>query len=83
MIYVSPQTRLYNACLTKILYNMATKLISYRIDEEHLKKIDMYAAAHSYLSRSLVLYRILDEILNDDWKHNLWVLTHTNKKIFL
>lgn len=62
---------------------MATKLISFRIDEKHLKKIDEYASTHSYLSRSFVLYRILDEILNDDWKHNLWVLTHTNKKIFL
>lgn len=62
---------------------MATKLISYRIDEELLKKIDDYAAAHSYLSRSLVLYNILEGILNDDWQHNLWVLTHTNKTIHL
>lgn len=62
---------------------MATKLISFRIDEEHLKKIDDYADAHSYLTRSLVLYHILEGILNDNSQHNLWVLTHTNKDIRL
>lgn len=62
---------------------MATKLISYRIDEEQLKKIDDYAATHSYLSRSLVLYNILEGILNENWEHNLWVLTHTDKKLLL
>ena len=62
---------------------MATKLISFRIDEEHLKKIDKYAAEHSYLTRSLVLFNILEGILNDNSQHNLWVLTHTNKDIHL
>lgn len=62
---------------------MATKLISFRIEEEQLKKIDMYAESHSYLTRTSVLHYILREILNDDWKHNLWVLTHTNKTIHL
>ena len=83
MIYDSPQTRLYNACLTKILYNMATKLVSFRIDEEHLKKIDKYAAEHCYLTRSFIINNILDGILNDNSQHNLWVLTHTNKDIRL
>lgn len=62
---------------------MPTKLISYRIDEELLRKIDDYAAKHSYLTRSLVIYYILEGVLNDDWQHNLWVLTHTNKHILL
>ena len=83
MILVSPQTRLYNAYLTKILYNMATKLISLRIDEEHLEKIDKYADGHCYLTRSLIIHNILEGILNHNSQHNLWVLTHTNKDIRL
>lgn len=62
---------------------MATKLISFRIEEEQLKKIDDYVAEHRYLTRSVVLDNILEGILNDDWQHNLWILTHTHKEIHL
>lgn len=62
---------------------MATKLISFRIDEKHLKKIDDYAAAHGYLSRAYILYKILAGILNNDWENNLWLLTHKNKEVHL
>lgn len=62
---------------------MATKLISLRVNEELLKKIDKYADGHCYLSRSLIINNILEGILNDSSQHNLWVLTHTDKKILL
>lgn len=62
---------------------MATKLISFRIEEEQLEKLDEYAEEHLYLSRSSILHHMLYEILNENWKHNLWVLTHTDKKILL
>ena len=62
---------------------MATKLVSLRIDEELLKKIDKYADSHCYLSRSSIIHNILEGILNDSSQHNLWVLTHTNKHIHL
>lgn len=62
---------------------MATKLISLRIEEEQLEKLDQYADSHLYLTRSSILFYILKGILNDSSQHNLWVLTHTNKYILL
>lgn len=81
MICVSPQTRLYNACITKILYNMATKLISVRIEEHILKRIDDYCGSSYYRNRSWCLNRILARVLSGDYHDTLWKIEFNKEKI--
>lgn len=81
MMYVSPQTRLYNACLTKILYNMATKLISVRIEEDVLEKIDYYCEGRGYRTRSWCINRILERVLCGNYKVTLWKIESNKDEI--
>lgn len=81
MILVSPLARYINACLTKILYNMATKLISLRIEENLLKKVDDYCDSSYYRNRSWCINRILERVLRGDYRGTLWKIEFHDDEI--
>lgn len=53
-----------------------TKLISLRIDEETLVKIDELAKDHGYVNRSWVINHLLKAVLQCTMGGQLWKLVH-------
>lgn len=60
---------------------MATKLISLRVEEDVLEKIDNYCNCCNYRSRSWCINRILERVLREDYRGTLWQIENHRKEI--
>lgn len=60
---------------------MATKLISVRIEEHLLKKVDDYCDSSYYRNRSWCINRILERVLRGDYRGTLWQIENHQEEI--
>lgn len=60
---------------------MATKLISLRIEEHVLEKIDDYCAGSGYRTRSWCINRILKRVLCGDYRGTMWKIEYNKDEI--
>lgn len=60
---------------------MATKLISVRIEEHLLEKIDDYCNCNNYRNRSWCINRVLKRVLHGDYRGTLWQIENNRKEI--
>lgn len=61
---------------------MATKLISLRVEEDILEKIDNFCEGISYRTRSWCINRLLERVLRGNYRGTLWKI-ESNKEFIL
>lgn len=60
---------------------MATILISLRVEEDVLKKIDNFCEGSRYRTRSWLINRILERVLRGDYRGTLWQIERNQEEI--